>query len=294
MRNQVLFAILIVSLALNVLFGSVIIQNFRYGGNAPLNTAVPGVTGNNISCNCSAVIEYYRSRLNSSCVYSTTGTEQSRKSAVLQGPAVLTSVNYIRRGPFVFGQTNQTGTMMNISAEILPGEGRVLVQTTPLMGIVFQDAANTAVGVAVNRTGADLSGTDVIISIESGGIIPAVDGPSAGALMTILVESAISQRALDHSVTLTGTISPDGKVGAIGGVIEKAQAAKDAGKTLLLLPQENAVLVTVTEQERDLGALHITEQVPQNTDAKDTIEKSIGIRVEYVNTIGDVERYMFR
>ncbi len=43
--------------------------------------------------------------------------------------------------------------MINISVEIGPGKGRVLVQTKPLMGTVFQDAANTAVYIAQNKTG---------------------------------------------------------------------------------------------------------------------------------------------
>ncbi len=87
-------------------------------------------------------------------------------------------------------QVVEEGSLINMSGEIRPGEGRVFVQTRPLMGTVFQDAANTAVYVAQNKTGMQLSGSDVIFSIESGKEIPSVDGPSAGALMTLLVISA--------------------------------------------------------------------------------------------------------
>ena len=125
---------------------------------------------------------------------------------------------------------------MNISVEVLPGKGRVLVQTTPLMGVVFQDAANTAVAVAGNRSGINLSDSDVIFSIDSGDKISEVDGPSAGALMALLMVSAIEKRPIDSSLTLSGTISGDGHIGAIGGVVEKATAAKEQGKTLLLTP----------------------------------------------------------
>lgn len=62
------------------------------------------------------------------------------------------------------------------------------------MGTVFQDAANTAVYVAQNKTGIDLSGSDVIFSIEGSKEIPSVDGPSAGALMTLLVISALEKK----------------------------------------------------------------------------------------------------
>ena len=39
---------------------------------------------------------------------------------------------------------------------------------------------------------------------------------------------------------MTGTIDQYGHVGAIGGVIEKAKAAKESGKTLFLLPKRIA------------------------------------------------------
>ncbi|MDD1663180.1 MAG: hypothetical protein LUQ60_05490, partial [Methanomicrobiales archaeon] len=71
-------------------------------------------------------------------------------SAVLQGPAVLQQVRYSGNTPFARAQVVQSGVMLNISAEVKPGEGRVLVDTQPLMGLVFQDAANTAVAVAEN------------------------------------------------------------------------------------------------------------------------------------------------
>ena len=124
----------------------------------------------------------------------TQGSNLSRLAASLQAPAVKATVQYVRRGPFIFQETSQNGAMMNVSVEILPGEGRVLVQTKPLMGVVFQQAANTAVGVAQNQTGTDLSYNDVLFSIEASDQIPGVDGPSAGALMALLTEAAIRQQ----------------------------------------------------------------------------------------------------
>jgi hypothetical protein len=82
--------------------------------------------------------------------------------ASLQAPAVSQSVQNVIRGRYVTQTVVQKGSIMNISVEIGPGKGRVLVQTKPLMGVVFQGAANTAVAVAGNRTGFDLSRSDVI------------------------------------------------------------------------------------------------------------------------------------
>jgi hypothetical protein len=211
-------------------------------------------------------------------------------SAVLQGPAVLQQVRYNRNSPFARGQVVQSGVMLNISAEVKPGRGRVLVDTQPLMGLVFQDAANTAVFVAQNRTGVSLAGSDVIFSISAPGQVPAVDGPSAGALMTLLAISAIDGKPLREDVTLTGTIDKEGKVGAIGGIPEKAQAAKDAGKSLILIPGENAKLVRYTPQERQYYGFTVIQEVASTVDAKSYVEENIGIHVQYVDTIDDVVR----
>ena len=146
---------------------------------------------------------------------------------------------------------------MNISVEISPGKGRVLVQTTPLMGVVFQDAANTAVVVAGNISGVDLSNSDVIFSIESDNKIAEVDGPSAGALMTLLMVSAVEKKPIDDSLTLTGTIRGDGHIGAIGGVPEKATVAQENGKTLFLLPRENRILTRTVLETENYGMISL-------------------------------------
>jgi predicted S18 family serine protease len=184
----------------------------------------------------------------------------------------------------------EEGSMMNITAEVVPGRGRVLVRTVPLMGIVFQDAANTAVAVARDRTGANLSASDFIFSIEAPGEVPAVDGPSAGALMCLLAIADLRELRLDPGVTLTGTIEEDGRIGPIGGVLEKARAAKEAGKRLLILPEGNRVLVRYVERERQVGAFTFIERVPEEIDTAAYLQREVGIPVQYVATIDDVMR----
>jgi len=156
------------------------------------------------------------------------------------------------------------------------------------MGIVFQDAANTAVFVAQNRTGRDLSGSDVLFSIQADKAIASVDGPSAGALMTLVAIAALQNRHINSSVTLTGTIDADGHVGAIGGAVEKATAAKESGITTFLMPRENQDLTIYTERTVDYGGYQLVEQVPRIVPAREYIEKNVGIDVVYVDSINDV------
>jgi predicted S18 family serine protease len=211
--------------------------------------------------------------------------------ASLQAPAVFQKVETEQSGPFVRESVSENGTLINISVETQTGKGRVLVQTTPLMGVVFQDAANTAVFVAQQKTGVLLSGSDTIFSITAEDEIPGVDGPSAGALMTLLTISALNGSTLNQSITLTGTIDNEGHVGAIGGVLEKAKAAKEGGKTLFLLPKENSKLVTYNYVKKQYGGLTLLKRVPEVIDAKEYIEENVGIEVEYVDNIDDVLEY---
>lgn len=145
-------------------------------------------------------------------------------AAKLEAPAVMQKVDYIEDYPFVRQQITEIGSMMNISVEIKPGKGRVLVDTKPLMGVVFQDAANTAAYTAQKKTG-------------------------------------------------------------------KAKAAKDSGKNLILLPGENSRLIQYIEKTRNYYGITVIERVPETIDAKDYIEKNIGINVEYIDNLDDVLKY---
>ncbi len=211
--------------------------------------------------------------------------------ATLQAPAVVQRVEEERNGPFVSEKVIEDGALIDVSVEVRQGKGRVLVQTTPLMGVVFQDAANTAVFVAQSQTNKSLTGTDTIFSITANEPIPAVDGPSAGALMTLLTIAALENSTLNDSVTLTGTIDSEGNVGPISGVLEKSEASKAGGKTLILLPRENDQLVSYTYVQKDVGIFTIVERKPEFVDTEEYIEENVGIDVEFVDTIEDVVRY---
>jgi len=210
------------------------------------------------------------------------------RTASMQAPVTLQKVEITGIGPFSTNRMIEEGAMVNISVEIVPGRGRVLVQTTPLMGITFQDAANLAVVVAANRSRADLTENDIIFSIQGPEDISEIDGPSAGALMAALLLSVLENIPLNESVTVTGTIDEDGKIGPVGGILEKAEAARRGGKTLLILSDENNQVCDYHEGTRSFGGLRISRQWPPIVDSKEYIEENLGIRVKYVNTLDDL------
>jgi predicted ATP-dependent protease len=108
--------------------------------------------------------------------------------------------------------------------------------------------------------------------------------------MTLLAISALENKPLHEDVTLTGTIDQDGNVGVIGGVVEKARAARDSGKSVILLPRANANLLQYTQQTREYYGFNVIRQVPKSVDAKTYVEANIGVKVQYVDTIDDVWR----
>jgi PDZ domain-containing protein len=67
-----------------------------------------------------------------------------------------------------------------------------------------------------------------------------IGGPSAGLALTLGILDVLSDGRLTggHTVAATGTISPDGAVGDVGGVAQKTVAVQRSGATLFLVPPE--------------------------------------------------------
>ncbi|TLM76058.1 PDZ domain-containing protein [Pseudarthrobacter sp. NamB4] len=76
---------------------------------------------------------------------------------------------------------------------------------------------------------------DVEISLEK------VGGPSAGLMFSLGIIDTVTPGDLTGGkhIAGTGTISPDGLVGPIGGIEQKLQGARSAGATLFLAPAAN-------------------------------------------------------
>ena len=74
------------------------------------------------------------------------------------------------------------------------------------------------------------------VSIDSG----AIGGPSAGLAFTLALLDDLSPGELTggHHVAVTGTIDLDGKVGPVGGVIQKTAAVRAAGANAFLVPSD--------------------------------------------------------
>jgi PDZ domain-containing protein len=68
-----------------------------------------------------------------------------------------------------------------------------------------------------------------------------VGGPSAGLFFSLGIVDKLTPGQLTGGriIAGTGTITPEGAVGAIGGIEQKMPGAREAGATLFLAPEEN-------------------------------------------------------
>lgn len=133
------------------------------------------------------------------------------------------------------------GEILFIEATCMPGsKGLVL---TGSLGDVMKESAQAALSFLrshyeeIGLDELDLSKNDLHIHIPSGAIPK--DGPSAGLALTSALYSLFSGKAIDPRIAMTGEITLTGRVLPIGGVKEKVLAAKRAGITTIILPQEN-------------------------------------------------------
>ena len=127
-------------------------------------------------------------------------------------------------------------------------------------GDQWRAAGWSATSVATLLTGAALTNREVTFDVSG-----QIDGPSAGALLTVGVLALTRGDKLKTDITMTGTINPDGTVGPVGGIPYKVDGVKAAKKTRMLIPtgQRNAAddsgaLVDVVELGRRKG-IDVTE-----------------------------------
>jgi uncharacterized protein len=97
-------------------------------------------------------------------------------------------------------------------------------------------------------------------------------------------------------VAITGTINPDGTIGQVAGILEKAKAAADAGYTLLLVPkgQSNFKYYEKQVNQQSIGFgmnVYNVQYVPKTIDIT-AQAKQWGLDVKEVSTIQEVEQYL--
>jgi len=137
--------------------------------------------------------------------------------------------------------TETGGELLTIEVSILPGKGELLL--TGKLGDVMRESGQAAMSYARSRAAAlgldrwfhrDI---DVHVHVPEGAIPK--DGPSAGITIATALVSALTGQPTRADVAMTGEITLRGKVLPIGGLNEKAVAARRAGMRTVLVPRGN-------------------------------------------------------
>lgn len=183
------------------------------------------------------------------------------------------------------------GTTTNVTVLITEGWGDVYVSTYSLTQEDFQGAATAAARVVCNLLGVNFSGYNFYFKVQGTAVI--VGGPSAGAAMAVAVYSALTGTPINRSVMITGMISPDGTIGPVGGVYEKAQAAALNGAKIFLVPPGQSVVVTYTTVERRVGPFRVYSTQPKVINLTEYARKEWGLTVMEVSTVRDVMKIFF-
>ena len=136
------------------------------------------------------------------------------------------------------GVAGYWGSTIEIETAAFPAraQGKGTIRFNDTAGSMAKDSVSTAAAVVRLVTGKDLSDYDLHVNIVGGGNI---DGPSAGAAITCAIVSAVEKIPLRQDLAVTGEISLSGDVKPVGGVMEKAFGARQAGMKGILIPAEN-------------------------------------------------------
>jgi ATP-dependent Lon protease len=138
--------------------------------------------------------------------------------------------------------TETGGDVLFIEATLLPGGNQNIILTGQL-GNVMQESARAALShLRANAEEVGLSPDflakhDLHVHVPAGAIPK--DGPSAGVTMAAAILSAARKQPLRQDVAMTGEITLSGLVLPVGGIREKALAARRLGIRTVILPALN-------------------------------------------------------
>jgi ATP-dependent Lon protease len=137
--------------------------------------------------------------------------------------------------------TETGGDIIFIEATTMKGRGNLTL--TGQLGDVMKESAHAALSYVRSRArslkieDAIFAKTDLHIHVPAGAIPK--DGPSAGITMASAIASALTGKPVNRKIALTGEVTLRGRVLPIGGLKEKALAAKRFGINRVIIPARN-------------------------------------------------------
>ena len=136
------------------------------------------------------------------------------------------------------GVSGFIGSTIEIEAAAFPAKkkGAGTVRFNETAGSMAKDSVFNAASVIRKITDKDIKDYDIHVNVIGGGKI---DGPSAGAAITVCIISALLEKPLRQDIAITGEISLRGSIKPVGGIFEKIYGARRKGIKLVIVPKDN-------------------------------------------------------
>jgi ATP-dependent Lon protease len=160
------------------------------------------------------------------------------------------------------GVSGYIGSTLEIETAVFPAaeKGRGQMRFNETAGTMAKDSVFNAASVIKKITDKDISDYDVHVNIIGGGRI---DGPSAGAAITVCIISALQEKPLRQDIAITGEISLRGKIKPVGGIFEKIYGARRKGIKLVIVPEDNRKEVPAGLEDIEVKAVSSIEELLQ-------------------------------
>ncbi len=128
------------------------------------------------------------------------------------------------------------GGTAQIYLDTRPGTGATFIDSFPLTQVDTQMSTRFAREYACQLSQRNCQSRDFFYVIRTQSSV--IAGPSAGAAMTVLTYAVLENLPLDPNTVMTGTVNSGGLIGPVGGTNQKILAAREAGFSRVLIPQD--------------------------------------------------------
>ncbi|MBK5241151.1 Lon family ATP-dependent protease [Clostridium sp.] len=158
------------------------------------------------------------------------------------------------------GVSGYIGSTIEIETSVFEAKesGKGQVRFNDTAGSMAKDSVFNAASVIRKTTNRDIKDYDIHVNIIGGGKI---DGPSAGAAITVCIISSLLDKPLRQDVAVTGEISLRGIIKPVGGIFEKVYGARRKGIKLVILPKDNEKEVPIGLVDIETKAISNIEQL---------------------------------
>lgn len=158
------------------------------------------------------------------------------------------------------GVSGYIGSTIEIEATVFKAreKGKGSVRFNDTAGSMAKDSVFNAASVIRKITDKDIKDYDIHVNVVGGGRI---DGPSAGAAITVCIISALLNKPIRQDIAITGEISLTGRIKPVGGIFEKVYGARRKGIKLILVPKDNEKEVPMGLKDIEVKSLDNIEEL---------------------------------